>query len=293
MQQGLATARRLGQIFRQAGYTGRGGSPEARGALGARLGPAEGGALIVAMDHGLLDGPCQGLERPAEVIARVIEGGADAVLTSYGIARRFARELAPLGLILRADGGLTSLGHAEGPGALLFGVREALSLGADALAVSAFPGSPQEEASLRHLAQVVGEAHAWGLPVMAEMVPGGFDSPPEYRTQASIALAVRVAAEMGADFVKTPYVAGFEAVAAGCYVPVVILGGAKRGSERAMLADIKAAVDAGGAGVAVGRNIFQAADPAAMTAAVAAILHHNASVDEAMAIIEPGISQPG
>jgi DhnA family fructose-bisphosphate aldolase class Ia len=66
---------------------------------------------------------------------------------------------------------------------------------------------------------------------------------------------------------------------------VVILGGAKRGSERDMLADIKAAVDAGGAGVAIGRNIFQADDPAAMAAAVAAILHRGASVEEAMDIL--------
>jgi DhnA family fructose-bisphosphate aldolase class Ia len=86
--------------------------------------------------------------------------------------------------------------------------------------------------------------------------------------------------------VKTPYVSGFEGVTRTTYVPVVILGGAKRGSERDMLVDIKAAIDAGGAGVAIGRNIFQADDPAAMTAAVAAILHDGASVDEAMAFLE-------
>ncbi|HFD40877.1 MAG TPA: deoxyribose-phosphate aldolase, partial [Anaerolineae bacterium] len=67
----------------------------------------DGRALIVALDHGLLDGPCPGLENPARTIAQVVAGGADAVLTSYGIARRFARELAPVGLILRADGGAT------------------------------------------------------------------------------------------------------------------------------------------------------------------------------------------
>jgi DhnA family fructose-bisphosphate aldolase class Ia len=123
------------------------------------------------------------------------------------------------------------------------------------------------------------------MPVLTEMIPGGFDSGPEHRTQTNIALSVRVAAELGADFVKTPYTEGFEAVTCTCYVPVVILGGAKRGNERDMLADIKAAVEAGGSGVAIGRNIFQADDPAAMVAAVAAILHQDASVDEALAIL--------
>jgi fructose-bisphosphate aldolase/2-amino-3,7-dideoxy-D-threo-hept-6-ulosonate synthase len=53
-----------------------------------------------------------------------------------------------------------------------------------------------------------------------------------------------------------------------------------------MLVDIKAAVDAGANGVAIGRNIFQADDPAAMTAAVAAVLHEGAGVDEALALLD-------
>jgi DhnA family fructose-bisphosphate aldolase class Ia len=238
-----------------------------------RIFRADGRALIVAMDHGLLDGPCAGLEHPGETIAKVVAGGADAILTSYGVARRFAAELAPLGLILRVDGGATSLGDGSGPGASFFGIEEALRLGADAVAVSAFPGAANEVATLERLAHVIAAAHSWGLPVMAEMVPGGFDSPPEKRTRHAVALSVRVAAELGADFVKTPYVDGFDAVTAGCYVPVVVLGGARRGNEQAMLADIRTAIDAGGAGVAIGRNIFQAPDPTAMTTAVAAIVH--------------------
>jgi DhnA family fructose-bisphosphate aldolase class Ia len=233
----------------------------------------DGRALIVAMDHGLIDGPCAGLEQPAATIAKIAAGGADAVLTSYGVATRFAAELAGLGLILRVDGGATSLGGGGGQGAAFFGVEEALRLGADAVAVSAFPGSPVEVESLERLAHVITAAHRWGLPVMAEMVPGGFDSPPDKRTPHAIALAVRVAAELGADFVKTPYCAGFAQVIAGCYVPVVVLGGAKRGSEAVMLADIAAAMQVGGAGVAIGRNIFQAEVPAAMTAAVARVVH--------------------
>jgi len=258
----MTTTRRLNRIFRPSGRT-----------------------LIVAMDHGLLDGPCPGLEDPADTISRIAAGGADAVLTSYGIARHYARELAPLGLILRIDGGATSLGKLDGPGSLLFGVEDALRLGADAVALNGFPGSPHEMASLEHLASAIRQAHPWGMAVMAEMVPGGFDSPPEWRTPDRLALSVRVAAELGADFVKTPYAAGFAAVTGTCYVPLVILGGARRGNERGMLADIKAAVDAGAVGVAIGRNIFQADNPAAMTAAVSAIVHQDATVDQAMAIL--------
>jgi len=142
--------------------------------------------------------------------------------------------------------------------------------------------------SLRTLAAVVSEAHHWGLPVMGEMQPGGFNGGPEQRTAQAVAVAARVAAELGADWVKIPYAEGFDRVVNTCYVPVVMLGGAKARDDRAMLETIKRALVAGAAGVAIGRNIFQADNPAAMTAAVAALVHQDAAVDEALAILRPG-----
>lgn len=250
-----------------------------------RIFAQDGRALIVAMDHGLMDGPCKGLEDPGKTIEKILAGGANAILTSYGVARRFSSELAGIGLILRADGGSTSLGDSSGPGRIFFSVEEAMRLGADALAVSAFPGASSEADTLQNLAAVAGAAHSWGIPVLGEMVPGGFDSPPELRTTHSVAVAARIGSELGADILKIPYVSGFEEVICTSYVPVVILGGAKRGKERDMLEDIKKAIDTGVSGVAIGRNIWQSDDPAAMTSAVASILHHNASVDEAMSIL--------
>ena len=250
-----------------------------------RIFAQDGKGLIVAIDHGLLDGPVKGLEHPEATIEKIIAGGANAVLTSYGLARLFAADLAGIGLILRVDGGSTGLGKKGGPGRIFFSIEDALRLGADALAVSAFPGADDEADTLQNLAMVAGEAHEWGLAVLGEMVPGGFDSPAEMRTAETVAIATRIGAELGADVIKTPYASGFEAVTSISYVPVVILGGAKRGKERDMLADIKSAIDVGASGVAIGRNIFQAEDPSAMTAAVASIVHQNASVDEAMEIL--------
>ncbi len=253
----------------------------------SRIFQPDGRALIVALDHGLTEGPARGLETPGAVIAAVAAGGADAVLTTYGTARRFARELAPLGLIVRLDGGTTTLGGMQ-PSGPFFGVADALRIGADAVVVSAFPGTPQEEASLHALSAAAAEAHRWGLPVLGEMQPGGFDAPPEARTVEAVAVAARVGAELGADWVKVPYAAGFERVAATCYVPAVILGGARSGDPRALLENIAGALAAGAAGVAIGRNIFQAERPAAMTAAVAALVHGGATVDDALRLLERG-----
>jgi len=244
----------------------------------------DGRAFIVAFDHGMIDGPARGMEQPAATLEKIVAGGADAILTSYGTAVRFAREIAPLGLILRLDGGGTKLGE-MGQGGMFYTVDDAILLGADAVAVSAFPGALDEAESLGRLAEVIGEAHAWGIPVMGEMVPGGFDSPPELRTAESVSIAARVGAELGSDWMKIPYADGFEQVTSTCYVPAVILGGAKKGSERLMLENIRAALDVGAKGVAIGRNIFQAPDPQAMTAAVAALIHDDLSIDAAMDIL--------
>ena len=152
-------------------------------------------------------------------------------------------------------------------------MEDALRLGADALCVTAFPGTPVEEATLTVLARVIREAHAWGIPVMAEMVPGGFDSPPTARTQHSVGVAARVAAELGADWVKIPYVAGFEQVVAGCYVPVVVLGGPKRDAIDDTLTMLQAALQAGAVGATIGRNIWKAPDPEVVTRAIVGMIH--------------------
>jgi DhnA family fructose-bisphosphate aldolase class Ia len=246
----------------------------------------DGRALIVACDHGMISGPDKGIGNMDDTLTQVIAGGVDAVMVSYGTARRFAKKLARVGLVLRIDGAGTVLGTMDGTGAQFYTVEDALRLGADALCVTAFPGSPVEEPTLEVLARVIREAHAWGMPVMAEMVPGGFDSGPEFRTLESIGVSARVAAELGADWVKIPYVEKFEQVVASCYVPVVVLGGPQQDNPRDTLKMVKAGMLAGGLGATVGRNIWKSNNPAKMAAAIAAIIHKNATVDAAMAMLE-------
>lgn len=245
----------------------------------------DGQALIVAFDHGLTEGAAKGMEAPADVLKKLVVGGADAILTSYGVATRFATEIAQVGLILRLDVGGTKLGK-MGPGSQFFEVEDALRIGADAVAVSAFPGTPEEKETLKTLAKVIMEAHRWGLPVMAEMQPGGFDAGPEFCTPETIGLSARIAAELGADWVKIPYTQQFQQVMQTCYVPAVMLGGVKVNDQRHLFENIWDAKQAGTAGIAIGRNIFQADDPSAVVKALAAILHNNANVDEACAVYD-------
>jgi len=97
--------------------------------------------------------------------------------------------------------------------------------------------------------------------------PSGRDGPPwngaarETRTVETVALAARLGCELGAYCVKVPYVEGFEQVIRGCYKPVVILGGSKRGSTLEVFTDVRTALDAGVACVTIGRNIWESDDP--------------------------------
>lgn len=92
---------------------------------------------------------------------------------------------------------------------------------------------------------------------------------------------------LGADWVKTAYVPGFERVVETCYVPVVVLGGPGQGDPRPTLEMVRAAIDAGAAGATIGRNVWQAANPSGMAAALRAIIHEEATVEAALAQLHP------
>jgi fructose-bisphosphate aldolase/2-amino-3,7-dideoxy-D-threo-hept-6-ulosonate synthase len=96
--------------------------------------------------------------------------------------------------------------------------------------------------------------------------------------------AVRLAEELGSDVVKTAYSGSaetFERVVESTALPVVIAGGS-RGTDRETLEMVRGAMDAGAAGVSMGRSIFQHEDSEAITEAVSAVIHDDAEADAAL-----------
>ena len=244
----------------------------------------DGRSLIVAMDHGTNAGAVKGLENPAKAIEAVKAGGADAIIANLGLAKRFSKELAGIGLILRLDLAPTMIGKGH-DSRLVYGIEDALRLGADAVIVNGGPGVGVEETTLPNIAATVAECDMWDMPVCGEMVPGGFDSGPEFKTLENVVLGARIASELGVDFIKTNFKSGFNKVVEGSFVPVVVLGGAKTNDQATFLASIKEAVDSGAAGVAIGRNIWGAENPYNMTRALAAIIHDGFEIEEAIKIL--------
>lgn len=227
----------------------------------------DGRTLVVAMDHAGYMGPVAGLIDPTVTVRRVVAGGADAVMTTLGSAKRILADLDGRGLILSADL------HAPDPAAV---VERAVSLGADSLKTLAYPLG-DDVAGMRALGRYGLLCDRWGIPFQAEMIPFSFGDVDKH-TPENIAIAARMGAEAGADYVKVMYTGdaeSFQKVCEGAGVPVIILGGARK--EGVPIArQVSDSIRAGGAGIAFGRNIWSAPDPEAVVRELAAAIHGGA-----------------
>jgi len=156
-------------------------------------------------------------------------------------------------------------------------------LNVSAITCSIFIGGEYEKQSIMNLSKLVNWGQTYGIPVLAVTAVGR----EMVRDARYLGMASRMAAEMGATFVKTYYCEDFEEVTSICPAPVVIAGGRKI-PERDALQMAKNAIDKGAVGVDMGRNIFQSDKPVGMIKAVREIVHNNASVDDAFEIYQNG-----
>ncbi|PSP57697.1 fructose-bisphosphate aldolase [Halobacteriales archaeon QH_7_66_36] len=241
----------------------------------------DGSFLVVPMDHGITMGAVKGLKDIESTIDGVTHGGADAVLTQKGIAPRVHGNKNGQGYIVHLNAS-TTIGPDENDKRLSATVEEAVRAGADAVSLHINVGSDYEPKQLEDLASVTSEAERLGIPVLAMAYargPGVDGSDPE-----ALGHAVRFAEELGADVVKTGYSGdadSFEHVVESTRLPVVIAGGSK-GTDRETVEAVRGVMDAGGAGVSMGRSIFQHDDPEAITTAVSAVVHDDEGIDDAL-----------
>ena len=237
--------------------------------------------LVVPMDHGLTLGAVKGLKDIESTIDAVTRGGADAVLTQKGIAPRVHGNLNGAGYIVHLNGS-TAIGPDEDDKRLTGTVEEAIRAAADAVSFHINVGSEYEPKQVTELSELTATAAEFGVPVLAMAYargPGIEEDDPEARGHA-----VRLAEELGADDVKTGYSGdgdSFEHVCESTNLPVVIAGGAK-GTDRRTVEMVRGAMNGGAAGVSMGRSIFQHDDPEAIARAVSAVIHDDATADEAL-----------
>ena len=240
--------------------------------------------IIIPMDHGLTVGPIKGIEKDlGEMVNKIALGGANAVLGHVGIPMYAHRGYGPdIGLILHLSGS-TSLSPSSNYKVLVNTVLEAVKFGADGVSIHINIGTKSDPEMLETLGTIARECREYGMPLLAMMYPRGEQIEDEHNVEV-VKIAARVAAELGADIVKTNWTGdpdSFKEVVEGCMAPVIIAGGEKAGIEK-ILEITKQSIEVGGAGVAFGRNVFQAEDPTKFVRALYLIVHKNYDVDEAM-----------
>ncbi|MFB6085384.1 MAG: 2-amino-3,7-dideoxy-D-threo-hept-6-ulosonate synthase [Halodesulfurarchaeum sp.] len=246
----------------------------------ARLG-RDGKFVTVPMDHGLTMGAVEGLKDIEGTISAVTDGGADAVLTQKGLAERVIPNRNGAGYLIHLNGS-TEIGPDEADKRTTATVEEAVRLGADGVSFHINVGSDHEPDQLTSLAEVTEAAERFGMPVLAMAYARGPGI--DEHDAENLGHAVRLAEELGADLVKTAYSGdpeSFEHVVESTGKPVIIAGGSPS-SDRETLETVRDSIAAGGAGVSMGRTIFQHPDPYAISAAVAAVVHEGVGVDVAM-----------
>lgn len=245
--------------------------------MGRIMGP-NGRVVIVALDHGVCGvRHLDALAEPDQFIREMAAVGADCVLVTPGTARRFASAFGRIGVVIRIDGGPTSATGRWDNIRPMIEVEDAQRLGADGVVAMGLIGTDTEEESLRYLAAIVAECDRLGMVLIAEMLPGGLGAT-EISTD-QLAVAAHVAAELGADIVKLPYrgpYGEFRSVTENCYRPIVVLGGPKR-EDGNIFADLEGAMQAGAAGVAIGRNVWGDSKPSEVAARLVDIVHDAAS----------------
>jgi fructose-bisphosphate aldolase, class I len=246
------------------------------------FGPS-GKTVIVALEHGTMFGVLPELNDTGKMIEKVLSAGVDGVITSYGIARKYKSLLKDTRLILRMDGGSSELSKSL-RFKLLYTVEDALALGASAVICMGFSGGQQQD-TLDNVATLAVQCDKVGLPLIAEMLPGGFsnDIP---KTPENIKLISRIGAELGAHIVKTAFVGDetqFREIVEGCPSPVVVLGGTQTPNVSKLFSDIESAMKAGAKGAVVGRNIWQHRDAGRFAQVLVDIVHDGKGWEEATA----------
>ncbi len=193
--------------------------------------------VIIPMDHGVSNGPIKGLLDLKKTIGEIAKGGANAIVIHKGLVGSGHRGKGrDVGLIIHMSAS-TSLSPDPNAKMLVCTVEEAVKLGADAVSIHANIGAEDEKTMLKDFGKVSKTCLEWGMPLLAMVYPRGPAIKNGYDVEM-VKHTARLGAELGADLVKVSYTGSsenFAEVVKGCFVPVVIAGGAKMETDKDVL----------------------------------------------------------
>lgn len=238
--------------------------------------------LAIPMDHGISNGPIEGLEDPHQTAYTCERGGITAIIINKGILKSMPK---PPGVgVLVHFSASTSRSSSPNRKMITGTVEEAIRMGADGVSLHINIGGKEEPEMLEQLGAAAERCQAWGVPLLAMMYPRG-ENVPDPHEPGVVAHAARIGAECGADIVKTVYTGDTESfgrVVRSTPVPVVVAGGPRASDDLELLQMAEQAMSAGAAGMTFGRNVFAHKSPADMSRALADVVFDGVSAQEAV-----------
>jgi class I fructose-bisphosphate aldolase len=264
-------------------------------------GPGNGTLLVLPLDQGLEHGPSDFFPNPAALdtgfqFRLALEGRYSAIALGIGLAEKHMADYAgrvPLILKLNGKTNIPDDGDATSP--LFASVEDAVRLGADAVGVTLYVGSPRQDEEIRQVGRVRAECERFGMPLFVWSYPRGraIEAKGGKGTLYAIDYAARIAEEIGADVVKLhepkecnercpePYrklredlPARLRRVVRSAGSCLVIFSGGLKESDATLLEKARTCMESGAAGLVFGRNMWQRpyADALALTEKVRGVL---------------------
>ncbi|MDR9431693.1 MAG: class I fructose-bisphosphate aldolase [Natronomonas sp.] len=249
----------------------------------------DGKVLILAYDHGLEHGPVdfEGVPESADP-ERTFEAATHPAVTSVAVQKGIAEAYYPsyeddVDLLAKLNG-TSNLWMGEPDSAVNCSVEYAAELGASSVGFTVYGGSNHEIEMVEEFREAQEAAREHGMAVVMWSYPRGQGLKNDTKP-STISYAARLALELGADVAKVKHPGSREAmedaVRMAGKTKVVMSGGSKT-SDRAFLESVKQTIDAGGKGLAVGRNVWQRENPERILDALEAVIFEEATVDEAL-----------
>ena len=247
-------------------------------------------AVIVAIDHGYMDGPIPGMENLKRTVTQ-IDGCIDGILLSPGMLKNlgnaFGYKGAPLPIV-RLNWSTVfcfEWGYTKAYAKQAFSVKDAVALGAEIVLVSLTLKTGDERTDAENVelfGKLCNEAREYGMPVIGECFPNHSDTITADEMHDQVLRGCRILAELGADTIKTFHTHKFTEVVEGCPVPVLGLGGHTTPDPVDSLVLAWREIQDGAKGVVFGRNAIQRPNPKQYQLALCEVVKHGMDPNEAV-----------
>jgi DhnA family fructose-bisphosphate aldolase class Ia len=248
-------------------------------------------AVIVAVDHGMFDGPIPGMINLRETIGK-ISSVVDGILISPGMLKEcgsafsFKGAPVPIVRINWSDIYCFHWNYNQANTVVACKVEDAVAAGAEMVVISLTiaTGNPETDAkNIEVYCRLKNEAEKLGIPVIGELFPAYSYKLNREEMHEKVYSGCRILSELGTDMIKTFYTIDFKKVTESTPVPIFGLGADKKPTQLEALQLAADEIRDGARGVVFGRNAIQVPDPVSFQEALCEVVKNGMTPLDAVA----------